>query len=90
MLGSEVAIETLDGPDTLSVPAGTQPGSVVKISGKGVPNLGRRGRGDLLVRVDVQVPERLGRRERPLIEDFAERRGESERPLKGRLRPPGP
>ena len=90
ILGSEVEVETLDGPHQLSVPAGTQPGSVLKVAGKGVPNLGRRGRGDLLVRVDVQLPDRLGRRERPLIEEFAERRGERERPLKGRLRPPSP
>ncbi|MGH2711859.1 MAG: molecular chaperone DnaJ [Actinomycetota bacterium] len=88
ILGADIEIETLDGTDTLSVPAGTQPGSVMKVSGKGVPNLGRRGRGDLLVRVDVVVPDRIGRRERPLIEEFAERRGEMERPLKGRLRPP--
>jgi molecular chaperone DnaJ len=87
ILGAEVEVETLDGPATLSVPAGTQPGSVIKLSGKGVPNLGRRGRGDLLVRVDVTLPDRLGRRERPLIEEFAERRGEHERPMRGRLRP---
>jgi molecular chaperone DnaJ len=90
ILGAEVEVETLDGAATLSVPAGTQPGSVIKLSAKGVPNLGRRGRGDLLVRVDVQLPERLGRRERPLIEEFAERRGERERPIRGRLRPPSP
>jgi len=89
ILGAEVEVETLDGTEKISVPPGTQPGSVVKVSGKGVPALGRRGRGDLLVRVDVQLPERLGRRERPLIEEFAERRGERERPIKGRLRPPG-
>lgn len=89
ILGADVEIDTLDGPVTLSVPPGTQPGSVIRVPGKGVPNLGRRSRGDLLVRVDVQVPDRVGRRERPLIEEFAERRGERERPLKGRLRPPG-
>jgi molecular chaperone DnaJ len=89
ILGADVEVETLDGPTTLSVPPGSQPGSVLKVAGKGVPNLGRRGRGDLLVRVDVQVPDRIGRRERPLIEEFAERRGERERPLKGRLRRAG-
>ncbi len=90
ILGAEVEIDTLDGQATIQVPAGTQPGTVIKLSGKGVPNLGRRGRGDLLVRVDVEIPQRVGRRERPLIEEFAERRGEQERPLKGRLRPPMP
>ena len=88
ILGADVEIETLDGTETLSVPAGTQPGEIVKVSGTGVPNLGRRGRGDIFVRLDVKIPEKLGRRERPLLEEFAERRGERERPLKGQLRPP--
>lgn len=90
ILGAEVEVETLDGPDTIAIPAGTQPGTVVKLGGKGVPNLGRRGRGDLLVRVDVEIPQKVGRRERPLIEEFAERRGERDRPLEGRLLPPAP
>jgi molecular chaperone DnaJ len=90
ILGAEVEVETLDGTEQISVPAGTQPGALIKIPGKGVPNLGRRGRGDLLVKINVQLPDRLGRRERPLIEELAERRGERERPLKGHLRPPSP
>lgn len=90
ILGAEVEVETLDGPDTISVTPGTQPGTIIKLSGKGVPNLGRRGRGDLLIRADVEIPQKVGRRERPLIEEFAERRGERERPLRGRLRPPAP
>jgi molecular chaperone DnaJ len=77
-------VETLDGPDTIAISPGTQPGTVIKLAGKGVPNLGRRGRGDLLIRVDVEIPQKVGRRERPLIEEFAQRRGERERP------PPAP
>ena len=90
ILGAEVEVETLDGPDTIAIPAGTQPGTVIALPGRGVPNLGRRGRGDLLVRVDVEIPQKIGRRERPLIEEFADRRGERRRPFEGRLRPPAP
>lgn len=90
ILGAEVQVETLDGTETISIPPGTQPGSVIAVRGKGVPHLGRRGRGDLLVKIDVKLPERLGRRERPLIEEFAERRGERAQPIEGRLKPPSP
>ena len=88
ILGAEVEVATLEGTETISIPPGTQPGSVVAVRGKGVPHLGRRGRGDLLVKIEVQVPERLGRRERPLIEEFADRRGERGQPIQGTLRPP--
>ncbi|HUG87627.1 MAG TPA: molecular chaperone DnaJ [Actinomycetota bacterium] len=76
ILGGEVEIETLDGPETLRIPAGTKPGTVVRMGGRGVPNLGRRGRGDLYVQLDVVVPERLSRKERALVEELAELRGE--------------
>ena len=89
LLGANVRVETLDGDERLEIPAGTPPGSVVRLRGKGVPKLRGRGRGDLLVRVDVEIPDRLSRKEKQLIEEFAERRGERARPLQGRLSPPG-
>ncbi|NIR34674.1 MAG: molecular chaperone DnaJ, partial [Actinobacteria bacterium] len=46
-------------PMTIDVPAGTQPGTVFKLSRKGMPRLQRRGRGDLLVEVAVEVPSAL-------------------------------
>ncbi|MDQ4005694.1 MAG: molecular chaperone DnaJ, partial [Actinomycetota bacterium] len=87
ILGGEVDIDTLEGPETLEIPAGTDPGSVIRLRGKGVPNLGRRGRGDLLVRIDVDVPAKLGKRERALVEELAEERGERGR-VHGTLRSP--
>jgi len=87
ILGGEIEIETLDGAEPIRVAAGTAPGSVLHLRGKGVPHLGRRGRGDLLVRMDVDVPEKLGKQERRLVEQLAEERGERGR-LRGRLRPP--
>jgi molecular chaperone DnaJ len=86
-LGAEVEVETLDGPATLKVPPGTRAGSVLRLRARGLPHVGRRGRGDLLLRVDLDVPPRLARRERELLESLADIRDERSRPLKGRLRP---
>lgn len=88
VVGVEVEVDTLDGPATVTVPPGTRAGTVLRVKGAGVPNLGRRGRGDLLLQVDLDVPAKLGREERRLVEDLAERRGERGT-LRGRLRPPG-
>ncbi len=75
-LGAEVPIETLDGDDTIHVPAGTQPGALLRMGGKGVPRLGGRGRGDLIVQVSVDVPTKLRGDERELLTKLAEMRGE--------------
>jgi molecular chaperone DnaJ len=87
LLGAEVEVDTLDGPGTLKVPPGTRAGSILRLRGKGVPHLGRRGRGDLLVQVDLDVPERLSRKEREVVQQLADLRRERGSPLKGRLRP---
>jgi molecular chaperone DnaJ len=75
-LGSRLDVETLEGPEELIVPAGTQPGHVFRLKGRGVPALRGRGRGDLLVRVDVDVPGRLSPEEEELLRSLAELRGE--------------
>ena len=62
-LGTHLDIETLEGLEELIVPPGTQPGHVFRLKGRGVPALRGRGRGDLLVRVDVEVPTRLSAEE---------------------------
>jgi molecular chaperone DnaJ len=58
-LGDEVEVPTLDGEARLRVPPGTQNGSVLKVRGQGLPELGGTRRGDLLVRIAVWIPERL-------------------------------
>ncbi len=88
MTGTEVEVDTLDGTATVTVPPGTRAGTTLKVKNAGVPNLGRRGRGDLLLHVDLDVPAKLGPEERRLVEELVERRGERG-PLRGRLRPPG-
>ena len=75
-LGAEVPIETLDGRETIRVPAGTQPGTLLKLNGKGIPRLGGRGRGDLIVQIGVDVPTKLRGEERELLTKLAEIRGE--------------
>src|SRR5207249_11711537 len=57
VLGTEVEVPTLDGMERVKVAAGTQPGTVIRMKGEGVPNLGRRGRGDLFLPVNVEVPD---------------------------------
>lgn len=84
-LGADVPVRTLDGDETLAVPAGTQPGTLLRLRGRGVPRLGGRGRGDLIVRVSVAVPTKLGGEERRLLEQFAEARGENTADAKGIL-----
>lgn len=79
-LGATLPIETLEDPEELVVPPGTQPGHVFKLKGRGVPSLHGRGRGDLLVRVDVSVPEKLPPEEDELLRQLAELRGEEVAP----------
>ena len=70
-LGAEIQVPTLDGQETLSVPAGTQTGSIFRISGKGIVSLQGHGRGDLFVVATVMTPARLSREERRLFEHLA-------------------
>ena len=75
-LGAELEIEGLDGPERISLEPGTESGTVVRIKGGGVPNVNRRGRGDLYVTLHVVTPTDLSREERKLWERLAELRGE--------------
>lgn len=67
-LGDKIPIKTIDGEMTMKIPAGTQPGEVFRVRGKGVPHLGRYGRGDQLVTIALIVPKKLSREEKELIE----------------------
>jgi len=70
-LGAEVTIPTLDGEMQFEVPAGTQSDEDFVIRGKGVPHLRAAGRGDMVVRVTVVVPESLTDEQRELLEKLA-------------------
>lgn len=84
-LGATFEIETLDGTETLTVDPGTQPGHVLRLRGRGVPVLNGRGRGDLLIEVNVEVPHKLSAEQAELLAQFAELRGEVIDPPEGGL-----
>ena len=65
----------------LKIPAGTQSGAAFKLRGKGMPSLHSNGRGDLVVRVAVEVPTRLNAEQRKKLEEFAALMGEENTPL---------
>ena len=71
-LGTERRVPTLEGEETLAIPAGTQHGRVFRIREKGVPRLQRSGRGDYRVVVRVEVPRNLSPRQRELLTALAE------------------
>ncbi|HEY1330586.1 MAG TPA: molecular chaperone DnaJ [Actinomycetota bacterium] len=80
-LGAEVEAQTMDGIERIRLEAGVESGTTLRLRGKGVPNLGRRGRGDLFLTILVETPRPGSREERRLLERLAELR--SERPQKG-------
>jgi molecular chaperone DnaJ len=78
-LGTRLEVPTPDGREFIEVKPGTQPGTEIRLRGRGVPHLRRQGvRGDLHVLVDVKVPARLSPRQRELLEQFAVESGEIE------------
>jgi molecular chaperone DnaJ len=74
-LGAEISVPTLDEPTTLKVHAGTQVGEVFTLRGKGMPRLRGYGRGDLMVRVGIAVPQKLNSTEKQLLEELANEMG---------------
>ena len=71
-LGAEIEIPGIDGPVSVKIPEGTQSGKEIRVRGKGVPFLNERGRGDLVVKVVVQIPRKLTRAQRELVNKMAE------------------
>jgi molecular chaperone DnaJ len=68
-LGAKIEVPTLDGSVTVRVPAGARNGQTLRVRGRGAPRP-KGGRGDLLVKLEVEVPQRLSRREKQLLEEF--------------------
>jgi molecular chaperone DnaJ len=69
-LGTEIKVPTIDGEQLLKVPDGTQSGTTFRVRNKGVPVLNGHGKGDLFVEVRVQVPSKLNKRQRELLQEF--------------------
>lgn len=87
-LGGEIKTDTLDGPETLKIPAGTQPNQVFRLRGKGVRFVDGSGRGDHYVHVSVRIPTTLTEEQRRLLEQLAELLGETpaERGVLGKVK----
>jgi molecular chaperone DnaJ len=79
-LGGEVAVPTLEGKSTVKVPAGTQSGTVFRLRGKGMPILNSTRKGDLLMAVQVEVPQKLNGEQRDKLQAFAASLGEGNNP----------
>ena len=70
-LGAEVTVPTLEGPTTIKIQPGTQPGETIRLRGKGMPRFRGYGKGDLLVRIGIAVPEKLTDKQRELLQQLA-------------------
>lgn len=68
VLGSQIEVPTLDGRATVTVPAGAQPGEILRLRSKGLPDFGTRRRGDFFVALEIRVPKRPTSEERELYE----------------------
>jgi len=71
ILGTEINVPTLDGDASLKIPAGTQPSTLFRLKGKGIPHLQGFGKGDQFVKVKVQLPKSLSKQERKLVEELS-------------------
>ncbi len=80
-LGGVIEVPTLTGSAEVKVPAGTQAGTVFRLKGKGIKNVQGYGHGDLLVRVQVEIPTHLNSTQRAKLEDFAKSCDEAVHPI---------
>jgi molecular chaperone DnaJ len=69
-LGTEIRVPTLEGQEKVKISPGTQPNSIVKLKGKGLPRYGGYGRGDELVRINVKVPTKINDAQKALLKEL--------------------
>jgi molecular chaperone DnaJ len=72
ILGGDAEVPTIDGRVRINIEAGTQSGKVMRLRGKGLPDVNGRGRGDIIIVVDVVIPTELTKEERKLVEQLSE------------------
>jgi molecular chaperone DnaJ len=80
-LGATIEIPTLENKEVIKISAGTQPGEVFRLKGKGIKYLGGQRKGDLFVKVNVKIPEKLTREQKALLQQFADSAGEDVKTL---------
>lgn len=76
-LGAKIMVTTLDGDIELKIPAGTQPGKIFRVGGKGAPHVASGKRGDLLITARVVIPNKLSKKETELMKEMAALSGET-------------
>ncbi|MCV0430345.1 molecular chaperone DnaJ [Nitrosopumilus sp.] len=69
-LGCEIVVPTLEGTEKIKIDAGSQPNTIIKLKGKGVSHINSRGKGDQFVRVVVNVPKKLNKHQKNLLDEF--------------------
>ncbi|MDD2361365.1 MAG: molecular chaperone DnaJ [Oscillospiraceae bacterium] len=79
-LGAEVEVPTLDGKITYTIKEGTQPGDMFTLKGKGIPNINGRGRGNQILKVTIEVPQKLSSSQKKLLKEFEEASEENNYP----------
>ena len=75
-LGTTLDLETFDGPQAVDIPAGTQSGEEIVLPGLGLPPIHSRAPGNVVIHVDVRTPAKLDERQRELLTELAQIRGE--------------
>lgn len=77
-LGAELVVPTIDGKISYTMPEGTQPDTVFRIRGKGIPNLNGRGRGDQFIKVKIEIPRNLTHEQKEILRQFDDSVGDAQ------------
>ena len=80
-LGADIEVPTLSGKSQIAIPAGTQPGTMFRLKGKGIKNVQGYGHGDLHVRINVEVPTHLTAAQKAKLQEFSSLCNGKERPI---------
>lgn len=70
VIGSDLKVETVEGPVTIKIPAGTQPETLIRLRGKGIQRLRSSGKGDHYVKIKVHIPKTITRKQKEILEQF--------------------
>lgn len=77
-LGAELVVPSIDGKISYTMPEGTQPDTVFRIRGKGIPNLNGRGRGDQFIKVKIEIPRNLTHEQKDILRQFDDSVGDAQ------------
>jgi molecular chaperone DnaJ len=72
VLGDKIDIPSIDGEIKITIPAGTQPNDMIKLSQKGMTRLHKKDRGDMIVKIQIEIPKKISKKQKELLEQFKE------------------